>query len=220
MTKTFKLMSLALVSAFLVGCGSGGGSESGGGGSDCSVDLPSIDGSFPGLNFESYTVLRSVVYADVTNADSYTTTIKGKGFGLQSSSGNGVDYYLPTSQSFYNPYNLNLAMTQIYASTAEAGIVIQEGLSSNTAFIGETLFETVFSKIEGCKVNNTLQTGGDFTSIYSGYVNSLTSSTNGFSPDTSDDFTGTCYAKKDSDFKYIWCYSDDASSMQWTIYRL
>jgi hypothetical protein len=195
MSKLFKLIFLALVSAFLIGCGSSGSSDDKKTTDDEKLSLELLKSSFPDLNITALVIseTESFISYEVTQSDidDITAALIKKEF-----SGSGDTYVKDT------PYGR--AKAHFVGNVMELSIPADE----------DAIFQEIFPKIELkiADIAKHLHYNNDVVSDFTGYIDELEEA--GF--ECADENGWKC--KKTADgIDYVWYIEANSDLISYTI---
>jgi hypothetical protein len=168
MSKLFKLIFLALVSAFLIGCGSSGLSDGKKTSSDEKLSLEVLQSSFPDLNITALVISKtgSFISYEVTQSDidDIAAALIKKGFEYSALVVNADIYTKDT------PYGRAKVYISSVDNLMELSISIDEDVKQNSAMFQE-IFPPIGLKIADIAIH--LFYDDDITSGFAGYMAEL-----------------------------------------------
>jgi hypothetical protein len=218
MSKMFKPIFLALVSAFLVGCGSGGG-----GSSDDGDEVPrKVRGYFPDFNGDANYTIETLIYYPTTNtvADKFLKNLEVNSFKRIVNTDT-----LSCDETIYDGVAIRGCKSNAYSSQKYAileRVQISYSVYSQIMDLSDGFFLPYFPKHEArfiaIELYKNFGTNHLSTSSFETYGNSLTIIPYNFDRVENK----SCWQKIEGGLIYEWCYGhniDDEMIARWTIVK-
>jgi hypothetical protein len=223
MSKMFKLTLLALVSAFLVGCGSDGSHHTTPEPGDDEVPT-TVQGYFPDFTGDASYTREGLVYypVGISVANQFLTTLKNNNY-QNVSTATLTCYGASPSPGYIKGVGCTgyIYSSQRYAILED--IETSYAQDSKVMDIPEEYFTSYFPKHEGDLIGVELlkNFGTNYAlSTFQNYGNSLTGSPYNLIPATGS--SASCWANTKNGLYYEWCYGhniDDEMIARWTIVK-